>query len=93
MFEGLEIMESPILCEQYMGKYPVISITLKDVEGKDYRTAYDALCMVVSAEAERFDYLLDSEKLISYDKAKLVRIIEGGMEKAAYLQGGHEADG
>lgn len=87
LFEGLKIMEFPGLCEQYMGKYPVVSITLKDVEGKDYQTAYDALCMVVSGEAERFDYLLDSERLTPYDKTKLVRLIQGDFEKAAYLQG------
>ncbi len=86
LFEGLKIMEEGELCRQHMGKYPVISISLKDVGGEDFQTAYDALGMVVSEEAGRFDCLLDSEKLTSYDKTKLVQLMEGDFEKTAYLQ-------
>ena len=50
-FEGLEIAAETELCEQYMGKFPVISISLKDVEGMDFQTAYDMLGIVVSEEA------------------------------------------
>lgn len=40
LFEGLEISKETALCKQYMGKYPVVSISLKDVEGTDFQTAY-----------------------------------------------------
>lgn len=85
LFENLEIMNDLDLCEQHMGKYPVISISLKDVEGADFQTAYDSLCIVIRDEAERFDYLLKSEKLTSYDKVNLIRLLEGHLEKAADL--------
>ena len=48
LFEGLEIAGDKEICEQYMGKYPVISISLKDVEGEDYKTAYDNLGILIS---------------------------------------------
>lgn len=54
MFNGMEIANDPSLCDQYMGKYPVLSISLKDVDGLDFRTAYDMLCIAVSEEARRF---------------------------------------
>ncbi len=54
LFDELEISEDTALCEQYMGKYPVISISLKDVEGTDFQMAYAMLGSVISEEAGRF---------------------------------------
>ncbi len=76
LFEGLKIAHETELCEQYMGKYPVISISLKDVEGEDFQTAYEALCTVISEEAARMDFLMQSNRLMQYDKAKLERLLE-----------------
>ncbi len=76
LFEGLKIAQETELCEQYMGKYPVISISLKDVEGEDFQTAYEALCTVISEEAARMDFLMQSNRLMQYDKAKLERLLE-----------------
>lgn len=80
-FNGLEIMQETELCEQYMGKFPVISITLKDVEGEDFESACGALGSVVTAEADRLVWLLDSDKLTLYDKKKLEGILEGRFVK------------
>lgn len=85
LFEGLEIAEDVDRCREYMGKFPVISISLKDVEGENYETAYDNLGIVVSEEADRFDFLLDSTKLTQTDKEKLLRLMKGTFEKPAYL--------
>ena len=85
LFEGLEIAGDKEICEQYMGKYPVISISLKDVEGEDYKTAYDNLGILISEEAERFHFLQDSKALTETEKAKLERIMKGDFEKSAYL--------
>ncbi len=85
LFEGLEITTDTQKCEQYMGKYPVISISLKDVEGEDFETAYDNMGVLVSEEAERFDFLLDSTRLTQTEKAKLTRLMEGDFEKPAFL--------
>lgn len=86
LFDGLEISQDRELCEQYLGKYPVLSISLKDVQGRDYQTAYDLLGITVSEAAERVDFLLASEKLTQMDKDKLVRMIEGNFEQPAQLQ-------
>lgn len=85
LFEGLEISRETAICEQYMGKYPVISISLKDAAGLDFQTAYDMLGSAVSEEAERLDFLLDSEKLTSSEKMKLSRLMECDFEKPFYL--------
>ncbi len=85
LFEGLKITEEKELCEQHLGKYPVISISLKDVGGENFQTAYEILCTVISEEASRLDFLMESDKLTQYDKAKLGRMIENALEKSAEL--------
>lgn len=85
LFEGLEISEDADRCEEYMGKFPVISISLKDVEGECYETAYDNLGIAISEEAERFDFLLDSTRLTNTEKEKLIHLMKGVFEKPAYL--------
>lgn len=87
LFEGLEISKDTEICEQYMGKYPVISISLKDVEGRDFQTAYDMLGIVVSREARRFKSLLKSENLMQYEKEQLISLMKGDFEKSAHLYG------
>lgn len=85
-FDGLEIMQETKLCEKYMGKFPVISITLKDVNGEDFESACDALESVISDEADRLSWLLDSDRLSQYDKKKLECMIEGSFEKKEDLK-------
>lgn len=85
-FDGLAIMQEPELCEKYMGKFPVICITLKDVEGEDFESACDALGSVITDEADRMVWLLDSDKLTSYDKQKLEHMLEGRFEKTDDLK-------
>ncbi len=58
-----------------MGKYPVISITLKDVSGNDYTTALEMLRSVIGREAMRFQFLLDSEALTAWEKASYEKLI------------------
>ncbi|MDE7477769.1 MAG: AAA family ATPase, partial [Lachnospiraceae bacterium] len=67
-FEGLEIMQEIKLCEKYMGKFPVISITLKDVNGLSYTEALDGMGFTISSEARRLQFLLDSDKLTDIEK-------------------------
>ncbi len=85
LFDGLYISKETAICEQYMGKYPVISISLKDAEGMDFQTAYDMLGSAVSEEARRFDFLMNSNKLTPFDKQRLTRLLAGDFEKAVYL--------
>ena len=68
LFEGLEILQEKELCEKYMGKFPVISISLKSVDGLNYEAAVTALRRVIGNEACRFDFLTESERLSQNDK-------------------------
>lgn len=68
LFEGLNISRETELCEKYMGKFPVISISLKAVEGADYEGACEALCYIIASEAQRFNFLLENPELTDKDK-------------------------
>ena len=63
LFDGLKITEEKELCKKYMGKFPVISISLKSVDGLKYETAAAALRTVIGDAASGFRFLNDSEKL------------------------------
>ena len=76
LFDGLAIAKERELCEKYMGKFPVISITLKGVEGESYEDAVAMLCVVIGEEAQRFRFLLESEKLSENDKRQYTRLSE-----------------
>lgn len=77
-FDGLKIMEEEDLCEEYMGKFPVISISLKGVDGLDYESAVAALQTVIGNEAMRFQFLKESKRLSEEEKEAYARLIEIG---------------
>ena len=68
LFERLKIMQEKPLCDEYMGKFPVISISLKSVDGLDFQTATAALRRVIGNEALRFKFLSESRQLAHDDK-------------------------
>ena len=68
LFEGLEIAKETELCEKYMGKFPVISLSLKGVDGRSFSEAAAALRRVIGNEAFRFSYLAESERLLPEEK-------------------------
>jgi hypothetical protein len=63
LFEGLEIAKETALCQQYMGKFPVISINLKDAGAGNYETARGLQCSIIRNEALRFSFLKESRQL------------------------------
>ena len=69
-FKGTKILEDQKFCKKYMGQFPVISITLKDVLGDDFESAYLKLAEVVSAKANEFSFLRESPYLNEMEKAK-----------------------
>ena len=75
LFDGLKISEDRELCEQYMGKFPVISISLKDVDGVDFKTARSLFCAVIGNEAMRFQFLLDDNTLSIREREQYKQII------------------
>lgn len=76
LFEGLEIAQETELCKEYMGAFPVVFISLKDISGKDYPTARNMLCSVIGRAALQFEYLLDSPKLSERDKSLFTQLIQ-----------------
>ncbi len=75
LFDGLAISAEPQLCEEHMGKYPVIAVTLKDVSGTDYKTALGMLRSIIGREAMRFQFLLDSDVLTAREKASYEKLV------------------
>ena len=75
LFEGLKIAQEKELCEKYMGQFPVISISLKSVDGPDYQAACDALCTVIGNEAGRFRFLQESKQLDEEERNAYRRLI------------------
>lgn len=71
IFEGLEISKETKLCEQYMGKFPVVTMSLKDISGSSYGMALKKMSSLIRKEARRHQYLLKSEKLTDVDKDSL----------------------
>lgn len=70
LFEGLKIAGERELCEKYMGKFPVISISLKDADFTNYETARDMLCSIIGNEVLRFQFLLESNNLSELEKGR-----------------------
>ncbi len=62
LFDGLYISEETELCRKYMGKYPVIFLTLKQVDGTDFQNAKDQLQFIVGEEADRYFRILENEE-------------------------------
>ena len=78
LFDGLDISRETELCERYMGRYPVISVTLKDVNGRNFEAARNALRSKVGKEALRFRFLAESEKLTEEERGMYLRMIHVG---------------
>ena len=76
LFKGLRIAEEKELCEKHMGRYPVISISLKGVEGLDFESAKSIFRNVIGNEAMRFQFLSDSEKLSDKEKNTYNQLVQ-----------------
>lgn len=83
LFKGLEISKETAICEEYMGKFPVISISLKGINAGDYETARGMAIRVVNEEADRLQYLLESDRLTKNDKARFSELLKRDMDDAA----------
>ena len=68
LFDDLYISGKKELCEKYMGKYPVIFLSLKDVDGLSYEEAENAFVQLIGREAARFSFLRESTKLSDVEK-------------------------
>ena len=76
LFDGLYISENKELCEQHQGQYPVIFLSLKDVEGLSFSEAKRKCIQLIKREAERFYGLKNSERLLDIDKKNYCRLLD-----------------
>ena len=75
LFDGLYISGNKALCDEHMGKYPVIFLSLKSVEGRSFDDARYMITELIGIEAERFSFLEDSEYLSENEKKRYKAII------------------
>ena len=85
LFSGLSIAENHELCQNYMGKFPVVSISLKGVNARSYKDAYALLVSVINEEVGRFQFLLESDKLTKFDKTRLEALLDEHMTKSTLI--------
>ena len=76
LFEGLEISKEKQLCEEYMGKFPVISISLKAINAGCYETAKEMAVQVIQEQARRLQYLLESDRLSQKEKNTFLKLFD-----------------
>ena len=83
LFNGLNIIREKELCEKYMGKFPVISISLKSVDGLNFEAASAALRTVIGTEAGKFRFLKSSNKLSDEEKTVYAQLTEVGSSQGS----------
>ena len=81
IFDGLDISKETALCEEHMGKYPVISVSLKGIDARVYETAYQMAAQVIIEAAAKYYFLLESEKLNEHDKAAYRKLLDDNMNE------------
>lgn len=82
LFDGLKISQQKELCEKYMGKFPVISISLKNVSGNIFEEAKERFRSVIGRESLRFSFLLESDSLSETECKQykaLIRVNDDGV--------------
>ena len=77
LFDGLYISGNKELCDEYMGRYPVIFLSLKGVDGLDFTTARRMLCAILKNEFDRHYYLKTSDALTDEDRTLFIKMLQG----------------
>lgn len=75
IFDKLAVAKEKELCEEYMGKFPVISITLKGATGENFEEAKIMLRRIIGKEAMRFQFLLESDKIDDTERSQYKALI------------------
>ena len=77
LFEGLYISKNKELCDEYMGKYPVIFLSLKGIDGLTFEEAIIRITTIIKNEARRHHYLKNSDKLIEEEIKQFQSLLDG----------------
>ena len=81
LFEGLHISKNTQMCEKYMGKYPVIAVSLKGVDAATYEEAFDQLVDIMNNSAAEFSFLQNSDSLTDYEKKRFIKLLDDQMNQ------------
>ena len=84
IFDGLEISKDASLCEEYMGKYPVLSISLKGIDARNYEMAFEMAVQIMKRVPAKVQYLLKSDALSEQDKAEYCKLLDDNMSEAVF---------
>ena len=77
LFDSLYISGNKALCDEHMGKYPVIFLSLKGVEGLEFASAKKMLCTIIEREIDRHYYLKTSDVLTDEDRTLFTKMLHG----------------
>ena len=84
IFNGLDISKETVLCEEYMGKYPVISVSLKGIDARNYEMAFEMAIQIMKRVPAKVQYLLKSDALSEQDKAEYRKLLDDNMSEAVF---------
>ena len=84
IFNGLDISKETALCEEYMGKYPVISVSLKGIDARNYEMAFEMAIQIMKRVPAKVQYLLKSDALSEQDKAEYRKLLDDNMSEAVF---------
>ena len=77
LFYGLEISQNQVLCSEWMNKYPTIFVSFRQVEGLDFKGAYDMLTVVIANLFNEHIYLLYSKKATEFQRTSFKNLLSG----------------
>ena len=77
LFDGLAVSKEKALCDEHMGKYPVVFLSFSSIDGLSFETAYNELCRIIRKEASRLRFLSENESIPDVHKVSFDRILNG----------------
>ena len=84
IFDGLKISKEAMLCREYMGKFPVVSVSLKGIDAQNYEMAFQMAVQIMKRVHAKFQYLLESEVLSEQDKREYRKLLDDNMSEAVF---------
>ena len=84
IFDGLEISKEVALIKEYMGKYPVITVSLKGIDARNYELAFQMAVQILKRVPAKVQYLLESGALSEEDKAEYRKLLDDNMSEAVF---------
>ena len=81
LFKGLAVSEMEELCGKWLNKWPVLYLTLKDIDGETFEDAYNMICFTIASLCEEHRYPLNSRNVSDTDKKRFLRLLEQTGEK------------